>query len=65
MSFSVVQVDNPDLIASKVRILDTEGQPSTLGRLDIMDMEGNFIPVCNENLEHNKINAVKVCQVMG
>jgi len=61
----VQQVDNPDIIASKIRILDQEGNTSTIGRLDIMNESGDFLPVCNENLEDNKVNAIKICQISG
>lgn len=61
----VSKVDNPDMIASRLRILDEKGNISTFGRVEVQELDGIFYPICNVNEQSNKNNAIRLCKIMG
>lgn len=61
----VSKVDNPDMIASRLRILDDKGNINTFGRIEVQELDGTFFPICNLSEQSNKENAVRLCKIMG
>lgn len=64
VSYVVNKVDNVDDISLQTRIISNKGELDSIGRIDIQ-LNGQYYPVCNINIQQNKINAISICKFMG
>ena len=61
-SYTIAKVDNIDMIARDVRILDSNGKPSFKGRLELRN-EGKWGTICANNLVNTA--AIIICKEIG